>query len=115
MHDTTVIKVLTKRKTANSHEETDLTICWDGISPEQMKKLAQIALVHNWQARAATASNKLPEKDVIIAATAVHEPAYCLIPFAPRAKVKDPIVDQLDKLLAELTPEQLVALLGEMK
>lgn len=115
MHDTTVIKVLTKRKTANSHEETDLTICWDAISPEQMKKLAQIALVHNWQARAATATNKLPEKDTILAATAVHEPAYCLIPFAPRTKVKDPIQDQLDKLLAELTPEQLAALLGEVK
>jgi hypothetical protein len=111
MYDTTCIKVLTKRKTGSSHEETDLTICWDGISPEQMKKLAQIAIVHNWQALAAKSTTQLPEKARIIAAETVHEPAYCLIPFAPRAKVKTSIDDQLEALLAELTPEQLAAFL----
>jgi hypothetical protein len=111
MHDTTVIKVLTKRKTGSSHEETDLTICWDGISPEQMKKLAQIAIVHNWQANAVRSSTQLPEKARIIAADTVHEPAYCLIPFAPRAKVKTSVDDQLDALLSQLSPDQLAALL----
>jgi hypothetical protein len=67
--------------------------------------------VHNWQANAVRSSTQLPEKARIIAAETVHEPAYCLIPFAPRAKVKTSVDDQLDALLAQLSPEQLAALL----
>jgi hypothetical protein len=111
MHDTTRVKVLTKRKTGSSHEETDLTICWDDVTPEQMKKLAQIALVHNWQALAAKSTTQLPEKDTIRASQSVHEPAYCLIPFAPRTKVKSADDALLEALIAKLSPEELIALL----
>ncbi|MBT9139093.1 MAG: hypothetical protein DDT31_01673 [Syntrophomonadaceae bacterium] len=100
-----------KRKKGSSHEETDLVISWDTITPSDMKKLAQIAIVHNWQSMAIRSKTKLPEKVSINAADCIHEPAYCLIPFAPKAKVANPVDKQLEKLLSGLSPEQLAAFL----
>jgi hypothetical protein len=110
MHDTH-IRILTKRQTG-CHVESDVTIKWDGITTEQLYKLAQIALIHNLQSKI---HKKIIRDDleriVVHAAASVHEPTYCLVEFAPGRATKEVKIDkQLEKLLANLTEDELKAL-----
>lgn len=112
MHDTH-IRILTKRQTG-CHVESDVTIKWDGITTEQLYKLAQIALIHNLQSKI---YKKLLRDDleriVVHAASAVHEPTYCLVEFAPGRATREVKLDKtLEKLLANLTADELKALLS---
>jgi len=118
----TKIKILTRRKLKGCHYESDVTIDWTGVTPEQMQKLAQIALIHNLQAkiRAELLTLEQLERITILAAEAIHEPSYNLIEFAPRS-AKSELVDEeqvslsnttLDKLLSTLSKEELLRLLG---
>ncbi|MBT9145976.1 MAG: hypothetical protein DDT42_01855 [candidate division WS2 bacterium] len=110
MNNTTKIKILTKRKCGSSHEETDLTINWDGVTPEHLRILAHIAIVHNWQSNAFKSKESLPTEVTIEAKDAVHEPASCLQRFSPD-QLKQQLFDKkIDKILKELTPEQLFKL-----
>lgn len=68
------MKILLQRRHGLSHEEVDVTICWDGISEEDIKFLASQCLIHNLKAKvkAGFYQNSLPEFIEIMAAWEVH-------------------------------------------
>lgn len=116
--DTTVVKILTQREPKGCHVESEVTISWTGVTQEQLYKLAQIALIHHIQSKIKRKiiKGEALEKIRISAAEAVHEPTYCLIEFAPRAKVSKPSGDVTDdqflnELLKNLSPEDIERLL----
>lgn len=103
--------VLTRRDCAAGHENTELTIDWTGITEQELYKLAQNALVHDFQARMVKEKRALPEKYTIVAKQQVHEPPAALLKYCPK-----PAKPKIDKTLAAafagLTREELEILLS---
>lgn len=108
-----VFKVLTKRHTGSSHEHTELTIKWDGMTEDDLYALAARALIHDFQATAVKSKQALPDRVTVDAACAVRRESAALIQYDPsRLKINVKVDKQLEAALKSLTPDELAALLG---
>ena len=106
-------KILTQRHKGESHRQTEVTIDWSGVSERDLKVLAKRAIVYNLQVHIQKClEGPFPTEVKISAAEAAadHTPAMRIVfaPKVPRVLAKD----QLDELLARLTPEELKELEG---
>lgn len=112
-------KILTKKKEGQSHRETEVTIDWRGISEDDLKILAKSAIVRDLQAKIqAGVFDTFPDKVEVVAKDLIrHDPAgqWEYQPNAVRSANHSTIstIDKkLEKLLQELSPEELKALLA---
>ena len=98
--NSTSLTVSTKvTKDAEAPIKTDLTINWEGMTPEDIRAMAQAALVVKWQAKA--------RQDGIPTACTINATDYRVGTRAP----KKSLVDQL----AALPPADRAALIAKLQ
>lgn len=104
-------RILTKR--GSGHRETEVTIDWDGITPEQLKLLARNAIVHDLQARISKLSETFPEKAFIKASDVANRRPVALDQWQPpESTTTIKVDDKLEALLKKLSPEEVLQLLS---
>lgn len=106
------IRILTQRRKGEAHHETLLTIDWDKITDEELKLLARNALIHDFQARLVKSEGPMPEKATIIAREQVYQPPVALMKYQPPPPKPVKVSNELEKLLLNLSAEELQILLG---
>ena len=107
----TDIRLLTRREGKKTHHETVLTIDWSGVTEEQLRTLAQWAIVHEVQARFFKGEQEPPETHLVkVAELAREQPTLNLKWCPPPPKIK--FSKEFADLLAGLTPEEKEKLEG---
>lgn len=110
-------KILTKKKEGQSHRETEVTIDWHGVDVDDLKILAKNAIVQDLQARIRAAEfSSFPTNVTIIAKDIVHRESAALWEYQPDIiRAGNPISNidkKLEKMLKELSPDELRALMA---
>lgn len=108
------IRILTQRKKGESHHETLLSIDWSEMTEEQLRVLARNALIHDFQARIVKDHLPVPEEYCIMAKDMVNRTPVALFKFMPSAACTLTPDEELDELIAKLSPEERAQLLGEL-
>src|SRR6187402_1155300 len=67
-------RVLTRKNEFSSHHQTEVTIDWTDVKPEDLMFLAKSALVYDMQARFAKSTEKVPSEWTIKASEMVKKP-----------------------------------------
>lgn len=109
-------KILAQRKHGESHKEVKVEIDWSNITIAELKVLAKNAIVHSIHARIRGSTEPVPELVAVKAFDEVHGDPTLLRKFEPqqlnlKKKPKAVEDDELTKLLARLSPEELATLM----
>jgi hypothetical protein len=102
-------RVLTRKNEFSSHHQTEVTIDWTDVKPEDLMFLAKSALVYDMQARFAKSTEKVPSEWTIKASEMVKKPLE-LKKYSPKPH-KDKATLDLETLLRTYSMEELLVLL----
>lgn len=107
-------KILVQRKAGEGHREVAVEIDWSGITAAELRILAKVAITHNLMAEVKKSTGPFPTLVKIKAFDEVHREPPCLVQFQPRKKptATEEVDVALQKLLAQLTPEERRKLLA---
>ena len=110
MINTDVFSILTQRKKEQSHHETKVAICWDGVTEQQLKIMARAFIVHVLQSEWKQGDEAVPEHCKVQATEMVHMEI-----FIPREyKVKEKL-SPLDEWIKQLDPADVQGLLKQLQ
>lgn len=114
----TSIKIFLRRHQKRGHEDLLVHIGWDGLSQEDVQKLASFYVLHRIEAELKGWDEKLPESVEYRAADFLYNEPLVNLDVEVPAKWKEPpkskAQKEFDKAIAELSADELRQLLGEL-
>ncbi len=110
-------KILTQRNKGECHQETLVIVDWSGMTTEDYQAMAKSLFTWNFQCYHKRSSDKIPKEVNVLMRAEVHKtPATKkTMPRKPKAELEmDKADSKMDKLLAQLTPEEIATLLKDL-